>query len=295
MNSNNNTQGWGVVTNTGSEIWHSEPVFKDMSLGILNKVKLLFYPKKFFLYSFLEKELKRKNDIRILDVGCATGASLIDLQNIFGKKALVFGVDVIQMQVDIAKTRIKGLGLNADIRWYEGNVLPCEDNFFDAIYTSDVLGHVENVDKWLCELNRVLKPGGVLAMFSESKLGKNAYIRNYLMKKGVNIDPHAQFHISLYSKAELKQKVESAGFDILDMRTISWAHFLINPEEFYGELKNKKGFLFLKNLSGLFSFIKSKTRPFSVAFWELYTLLEIFVFGKRVEAQGYIVLARKAK
>jgi len=83
--------------------------------------------------------------------------------------------------------------------------------------TFDVLGHVKNVDGWLAELSRVLKPGGALAMFSESKLGKHAYIRNYLMRRGINTDPHAEFHISLYSKEELQEKLRIAGFAVKRM------------------------------------------------------------------------------
>ena len=54
----------------------------------------------------------------------------------------------------------------AEVVWYDGEHLPFDSGSFDAIYTSDVLGHVQNVPAWLKELNRVLKPGGVLIVAS---------------------------------------------------------------------------------------------------------------------------------
>lgn len=294
MNDNINTKGWGVVTENGSEIWHSEPIFPNSKISFSEKAKLLFYPKKYFLYNFLKKNLSNKKyKVNLLDVGCATGSSIVDLHNLFDGEANLFGVDVVKMQVDIAKQKLKNRKINADIQWYGGNKLPFKDKIIDGIYTSDVLGHVNNVDRWLAELSRVLVSGGVLAMFSESELGKHAILRKRLMKKGVNIDPHSQFHISLYSKEELKRKIEKAGFEILEMRSSSVLHFFINPNEFYKALKNKKGFFFLKRISKLLTYIKTKTHPYSTAFLEFYSFLEMLIIGKKTEAQGYVILAKK--
>lgn len=41
--------------------------------------------------------------------------------------------------------------------FYDGNIIPFEDNYFDAIFSSEVLEHVENIDEILRELYRVLK------------------------------------------------------------------------------------------------------------------------------------------
>ncbi|MCF6276361.1 MAG: methyltransferase domain-containing protein [Candidatus Magasanikbacteria bacterium] len=294
MKNNTKISGWGVITESGSEIWHSEPVFPNSKITLKEKAKLLFYPKRFFLYNFLKKNLAgKKYKVNILDVGCATGSSIIDFNSMFGDSANLFGVDVVKMQTDIAKQNLKNKKISADIKLYNGSKLPFEDRIIDGIYTSDVLGHVENVDKWLADLNRILVSGGVLAMFSESKLGKHAFVRNRLMKKGVNIDPHSKFHISLYSKDELKQKIEKAGFEILEVRSSSALHFFINPNEFYNALKNKKGFFFLKQISRLLTSVKIKTHPYSTAFLEFYSFLEMLIIGKKVEAQGYIILAKK--
>lgn len=337
MKHKNTTKGWGKVDNEGSEIWDTEPVFKNDKVELKDWFKLLFYPKKWFLYRYIyhsfrraSKEAKRnllksrkdglplynldrakeiskdfststhpsgslsvRNEFSILDVGCGTGATLIDFKRMFGRKVKVVGVDVVHMQVDLAKTKIKQNGVWAEAHYFEGVNLPFADNSFDAIYTSDVLGHVEHVEAWLLELNRVLKSGGVLAMFSESKLGKHAYVRKYLMERGLNLDPHAEFHISLYSKTMLKELIERAGFEIKSIRTAFWASFLVHPDEFYEKLQSTNNHRFLKLVNKILYRFKKILHPFSTALCELYGLVEIYVVGKWVEAQGYIILARK--
>ncbi|MFH1947376.1 MAG: class I SAM-dependent methyltransferase [Candidatus Magasanikbacteria bacterium] len=291
---------WGKTDKQGSEIWDTDPVFKGDIVTWKDKLKLLFYPKKFFLYRHIYKDAKkklRKRDLnepyRILDVGCGTGASIIDLKKLLGKRVDVVGVDVVGLQIDLAKEKIKKNAVYAEVELYDGDNLPFADGSFDAIYSSDVLGHVENVRNWLDELNRVLKPGGVLAMFSESKLGKHAYIRNYLFKRGLNIDPHAEYHISLYSKYTLKEFLESSGFEIKKMYTAFWASFILHPDEFHESFTNTHKFFILKAVNKILYLLKKKTHPYSTALCELYGLVEMLVVGKWVEAQGYVVLGRK--
>lgn len=309
---------WGVETKGGAEIWDTEPVFLGEKVTWRDRIKLVFYPKKWFLYRWV------RGYSRVLDVGCGTGASVIDLKKFLGKGVDVTGVDVVKLQVELANEKIKKNGVWAEAVWYDGEHLPFSDASFDAIYTSDVLGHVKNVRGWLAELNRVLKPGGKLAMFAESKPGKHAWIRNYLLKRGLNIDPHEQFHISLYGKNTLREFLDAAGFDVKKMRGIAWAKLLINPEEYYhglqgchperpegaeGSLYNTSDFakkrdsstrhaasvgmtLVLMTSKILYK-IKKRLHPYSTALCELYCLIEMLTVGRWVEAQGYVILGRK--
>lgn len=52
---------------------------------------------------------------------------------------------------------------NVDI-FYDGNTIPCADNYFDSIFSSEVLEHVFNIDKILTELYRVLKPNAYMVI-----------------------------------------------------------------------------------------------------------------------------------
>lgn len=280
-------------------MWDALPVIGGEKAVLKDWLKLLFYPKKLLLYSYILRAFKKhqKNNhgkvFRVLDVGCGTGASVIDLKKILGDMADVQGIEVVKLQVDIAKTRLRENKVSAEVRWYDGSLFPFINGYFDAVYTSDVLGHVQNVPNWLGEISRVLKPGGALAMFCESSLGRHAYIRNYLFRRGLNVDPHADFHISLYSKQELAGLIQEAGFDIESMRSIAWARFFIHPDEIYPALQKQNKFPIIKFFNKIFYKIKKKTHPFSTAMAELYALFEMLAFGNWFESQGYIVRARK--
>lgn len=313
----NQTLGWGVKSNDGAEIWDAEPVFLNERVSRKDWFKLLFFPKKWFLYWWVMRGTRNGERgtgvIRVLDVGCGTGADMVDFKKIFGRKSEVFGVDVVKLQVDLAREKIKKHGVWADVKWYDGQELPFPDEYFNAVYTSDVLGHVADVQSWLSEISRVLKPGGALAMFAESKLGRHAFIRNYLMKRGLNIDPHAEFHISLYSKNILREYIEAAGFEIKKMYGAFWASFFVHPDEFTllnsrllptGKSGSAEGrfnrvnpfkytFPVLRLTNKILYKIKKKLHPYSTALCELYGLIEMYLVGRWIEAQGYIILAKK--
>ncbi|MFA7315073.1 MAG: class I SAM-dependent methyltransferase [Candidatus Magasanikbacteria bacterium] len=297
--------GWGKPSEIGiEEFWDARPIFSvNSEFSLADKMKLFFFPKKLLLYNWIEKSLKEKrkankqtgkfSKLRILDIGCGTGASVIEMKKMWGKKVEVYGVDVIKIQIELAKKRVKEYGVWAKFDFYENDLLPFQNNFFDVVFSSDVLGHVKDVPNWLEELQRVLVLGGRLAMFSESKLGKHAYIRNYLYKRGCNTDPHAEFHISLYSKDELKNLLENSSFEIKKMYTAFWLSFFVHPDEFYEALQKQKRFFFLRNINKVLYWIKKKTQPVSTALAEFYGLVEMLTLGKFLEVQGYIVLAKK--
>ncbi len=290
------TLGWGVRSDSGVEIWDTDPVVTSPKAGPKDWLRLLFYPKKFLLYRAIaraEKNKRTDEPFRILDVGCGTGASVIDLKKIFGAAVDVVGIDVVPLQIDIAKRKIGEYGVACEVSWYDGLHIPFPDASFDAVYSSDVLGHVRDVPAWLGELRRVLKPGGVVAMFAESKLGQHAWIRKYLFDRGLNVDPHAQFHISLFSKTELQELFASSRFAIQQMYCVFWPAFILHPEEFYSVLSLSKDFPLLRTLNRFFTWLKKKTHPYSTAAVELYGLVEMLTIGRWVESQGYIILAKK--
>ena len=290
------TNGWGTKTTSGEEMWDDLPLFKNEVITKFDWFKLFFYPKKFYLYRWALKYVKRnhkKSKIKIVDIGSGTGGTVIDFKKIFGRRVEIIGVDVINEQVELSKKRMKKFGVWSEFHLYDGENLPFSDKSIDIIYSSDVLGHVQDVPLWLKELNRVLKPNGEILMFSESKLGKHAYIRNYLMTKGINTDPHAEFHISLYSKKQLKELFVNNGLIIKTMLSIFWMAFFAHPEEMHSIIQKQKGIFVIKLINKVLFFIKNLTKPVSLAVAEFYGLIEMTILGRFIESQGYIIRAVK--
>lgn len=286
-----------------SDFWDVRPIFDQEFVTGKDLSKLLFFPKKFLMYNWVRKALQEKrkenkrngkfSKLKILDVGCGTGANIIEMKKIWGKEIEVYGVDKIHLQVDLAKRRIKEYGVWADIGFYEDSVLPFNHDFFDVIFSSDVLVNIENFSSYLEELQRVLRFDGSLIIFADSKLGKHAYLKNYLYKKGLEVFNHKPFHFSSYSKQDLIEDLTANDFEIKKMYTTSFMDFFTYPEDFYESLHSQNKFFFLRNINKFLYWLKRKTKPVSSFFSGLCSLLEMLTIGRFLQVQGYVVLAKK--
>lgn len=99
---------------------------------------------------FFKKIFGKEKNALILDLGCGGGHEL------FIRYGNVVGVD---LEITPLKN-VKGMysmAINADITY-----LPFRNNTFDYVVSSDVIGHIplENKDRLISEIFRVLKPGG---------------------------------------------------------------------------------------------------------------------------------------
>jgi len=95
---------------------------------------------------------------KILDYGCGSGeivrAGLSAGLNIYGCETFYAGSHGVEAAVsDLLGKRIFKI---------ENGVIPFGDSQFDCIVNNQVFEHVEDMDAVLCEIDRVLKPGGVL-------------------------------------------------------------------------------------------------------------------------------------
>lgn len=103
------------------------------------------------------------SDSKLLDLGCNTGQSMHRAHQWTG--CSVWGVD--QNRHGIEKGR--ELFPQYEFEWYEGQVLPYEDEMFDAVMINHVIGHVKEPVKFLSEVYRVLKPGGRAGIVTPNK------------------------------------------------------------------------------------------------------------------------------
>lgn len=88
---------------------------------------------------------------RILDFGAGPGQQSLQLRDM--------GFDVAA--VDVADSAYETQRV-FPVQTYDGKVLPFPDRHFDAVISSNVLEHVPDLRQTLRELNRVLKPGGLM-------------------------------------------------------------------------------------------------------------------------------------
>lgn len=125
------------------------------------------------------KNLDIKPDWRVIDLCTGTG----DLARIIKKlypDAIVEGIDFSENMLKIAKKK----SLNTKIQYFQGDVtnLPYPDNTFDAVTIGFGLRNIQNAEKAVAEIYRILKPCG---SFLHLDFGKT----NFLSKIYEKITP----------------------------------------------------------------------------------------------------------
>ena len=110
-----------------------------------------------FLSIAKEKSIISENNSAILDFGCGSGKSVSELR---GQGYNAFGCDIVFKKdeaVDTTALHDENLIRLIDLSPYS---LPFEDNTFDLIISNQVFEHVQNYSETICEMHRILKPGG---------------------------------------------------------------------------------------------------------------------------------------
>ena len=125
----------------------------------------------------------KKNKIKsILDLGCGTGRHIIYFTK---KKFDVYGIDVARKGIDITRAWLKKEKIRARLKI--GSIykrLPYRDNFFDAVISTQVIHHakIENIRKVIKEIERILKPGGLIFVTVSKKGSKKEIPKDKIWK-----------------------------------------------------------------------------------------------------------------
>jgi ubiquinone/menaquinone biosynthesis C-methylase UbiE len=157
--------------------------------------------------------LDKNKSINVLDLGCGVGNS-IDLFKDISPHINWFGVDV-ENSPEGKLCKIT----DGNFSTYNGVNLPYDDNFFDFVYSSQVLEHVRYPDALLKDVFRVLKPGGYLA-------GSVAYLIPYHSLSIYNFTPYGL--IVSFKDAGFELKEMKAGLDCM----VSIIRHMLNAPKF---------------------------------------------------------------
>ena len=144
---------------------------------------------------------------RILDAGCGSGRTLVELAGYGGE---VSGIELNDDAAELARRR--GLG---DVHVGRLEELPWDDGVFDLITCLDVIEHVPDDVTALVELRRVASPGGWLLVTVPAY--QALWSRH----------DEANHHFRRYSRSMLRAAARSAGWQI--ERVSSFNSLLLAP------------------------------------------------------------------
>ena len=114
-------------------------------------------------YAAAVAELGLREGDRVLDAGCGTGRALPPLRAAVGPSGLVLGADLTPAMLEAAVRA----GRDRDGRLVLTDVaaLPLRARSLDAVFAAGLVAHLPDPGGNLRELARVVRPGGVLALF----------------------------------------------------------------------------------------------------------------------------------
>lgn len=141
--------------------------------------------------------------IKILDVGCGTGANLEMLAQ-FGEAE---GVDISDDALEFC--RLKGLKAQKGL----AETLPFADETFELTTALDVVEHLDDDISGLKEMYRVTKSGGYSLIF----------VPAFMWLWGVQDD--ISHHRIRYTKKQIVERLETAGYTVERATYANWTFF----------------------------------------------------------------------
>jgi 2-polyprenyl-3-methyl-5-hydroxy-6-metoxy-1,4-benzoquinol methylase len=144
---------------------------------------------------------------KLLDIGCAAGYFMDTAVN-HGWE--VYGTDISEYCINFAKGNFK------EIRPFYGPLKKhkFDDNFFDIITMWDVLEHLPDPLDEMKEVNRILKPGGILVIMTPNIKSMIAKVTG---KKWILYQsPH--IHLTYFSPDSSRLLIDKTGFEILKIK-----------------------------------------------------------------------------
>ncbi len=162
------------------------------------------------------------NDSKVLEVGCGTGNYICKIQDTVSCES--YGIDPSKEMLSIAENA------NKAVKFSNGNsdCIDFDDSFFDLVFSVDLIHHIVNHKEYFREACRILKPGGLLATFTDTEetIKQRMPLAFYFPK---TVKYELKRYPPLYKMKELSRH---AGFKIISEETIETPYILTSINKY---------------------------------------------------------------
>lgn len=155
------------------------------------------------------EKLHLRPDGRLLDVGCGTGRHLLELSRYPGT---LVGLDFAREDLRIMRymrdltAHDRPIIATMHMVQGDGERLPFPSASFDQVICTETLEHVPDDRAIVCELMRVLKPGGVLAVSVPDE-----YSERLLWRLSPRYRNTPGGHVRIYRRGDINRLMKESG------------------------------------------------------------------------------------
>jgi 2-polyprenyl-6-hydroxyphenyl methylase/3-demethylubiquinone-9 3-methyltransferase len=173
------------------------------------------------------------SDLKVLDIGCGGGLLSEPLARL---GAIVTGADASATNIEVAKLHAATSGLKIDYRATTAEAIAAGDETFDVVLAMEIIEHVSDVDLFVTECARMVRPGGLLLIATLNRTPKSfalAILGAEYVLRWLPIGTHDWS--KFVRPVELVTAIESGGLDIIDQTGVSFNPLLdrwsLNPRD----------------------------------------------------------------
>ena len=161
----------------------------------------------------------------VLDVGTDDGDFIKVLMKTLKDYNSITGIDITDKEFDKARERFKDdpvdfIVMNADSMTFE-------DDQFDTVCMSYTIHHLENVDKVMEEMFRVLKPGGnfiIQELYSDGEQTTTQHVDLAVHAFDAKVDSLLGIpHFEALTRQRLRDSVDKVGLSDVEVFESSWS------------------------------------------------------------------------
>lgn len=165
----------------------------------------------------IDQNLLRLENLRILDVGAASGDNAIAMAKLGAK---ITAVEISESLVTEFKK--KANSKNIEIILGDATKVKLPPGAFDGAIVLEVLEHVHSSEKILASINGALKDNGTLCVSVPTSYTEKFYwsvFKSY---------PKNSTHVKIYKKQQIIDEIEGAGFKVISVQNrnlepaVSW-------------------------------------------------------------------------
>ncbi|MBN2534387.1 MAG: class I SAM-dependent methyltransferase [Spirochaetales bacterium] len=196
-------------------------LWKDLYHKFKRPNDVVLYNRKIISINFLSAFLKP--GARVLDAGCGTGITGLDLVQ---RGFFVHGIDISSRMIDLCKQNFSQNNIDTSKYIFStGNLVDVDfsENSFDAVLALGFLEYQKDEQKIIKIFQKIIRPGGILVCSGPAKFrfsnffGLTAFLNSKYNKVSIN----------RYSLSRFRKLLHSNGFTLLDHKQHGYADFLI--------------------------------------------------------------------